>query len=296
MDMLSYYSTQSDITDPGKNIEMFHDLPNDIAGLCHVVQGLIIHYVSGEELYGYKIPKERLREVDVCYVEDMLGQILEIDENPLTKARPPEKRMIGCCRDFSTLFCAMARHQGIPTRNRIGFAAYFTPGLYIDHEVVEYWDKDAKRWRLVDPEISDRCIEQYKIQFNVSDVPRDQFIVGGLAWQWCRSGKADPNKFGFPELGIKGLWFVRNRLIHDLAALNKLELLLWHTWELMDEKPEPSIAELKVLDEIASLTLAGDDAFQETINIYNSYPTLKPPSVVMSYSPGVDPFKVKLRI
>lgn len=296
MDILSFYSKQSSITDPGKYGEMFYDLPSDITGLCHIVQGLIIHYISGEELFGYKIPNERLPEADTCYVEDMLERIFELDKHPLTKARSPEKRLIGCCRDFSTLFCAMARHQGIPTRNRVGFGVYFTPGLYIDHEIVEYWDEDAKLWRLVDPEMSDRCINQYKIPFNVIDVPRDQFIVGGLAWQLCRSGKADPDKFGFPKLDIKGLWFVRNRLIHDLAALNKLELLLWHTWRLMDEKPEPSIDDLKVLDEIASLTQAGDDAFEEMVNIYNIYPTLKPPFVVMSYSPGVEPYEVELRI
>ena len=180
MDILSYYSAQSSITDPGKYIKMFDDLPDDIQGLCRIVQGLVLHYVSGEELYGYKIPKKRLSEADACYVEDMLEKIIELDKHPLTEARPPEKRLIGCCRDFSTLFCAMARHKGISTRNRIGFAAYFTPGLFIDHEIVEYWDKDAKLWRLIDPEISDICIKQYKIQFNANDVPRDQFIVGGL--------------------------------------------------------------------------------------------------------------------
>lgn len=59
----------------------------------------------------------------------------------------------------------MAGHQDIPTRNRIGFTASLAPGLYIDHEVGEYWDENAKRWCLVDPQMSIRCIKQYKIQF-----------------------------------------------------------------------------------------------------------------------------------
>ena len=96
----------------------------------------------------------------------------------------------------------------------------------------------------IDPEMGEVNIEKYKINFDTHDIPRDQFIVAGLAWQLCRSGKADPENFGLPELGIKGLWFIRNRLIHDFAALNKLELHLWHTWQLMDEEPEPSIEEL----------------------------------------------------
>jgi hypothetical protein len=66
-------------------------------------------------------------------------------------------------------------------------------------------------------------------------IARRAFIVGGLAWQMCRSGQADPDKFGLdPETDFKGWWFIRNRLIHDLAAQNKMELLLWHTWGLMD--------------------------------------------------------------
>jgi hypothetical protein len=92
MDILSYYLKQSSITDPGKYAEIFHDLPNDIVGLCRVVQGLIIHYMSEEDLFGYKIPKERLTEVDTCYAEDMLGRIFELDGSSLLKSRPPEKR------------------------------------------------------------------------------------------------------------------------------------------------------------------------------------------------------------
>jgi len=68
MDTLSFYSTQSTITDPGKHSEMFNDLPNDIRGLCQVVQGLIIHYISGEKVFDHKIPKERLPEIDTCYI------------------------------------------------------------------------------------------------------------------------------------------------------------------------------------------------------------------------------------
>ena len=31
-----------------------------------------------------------------------------------------------------------------------------------------------------------------------------------------------------------GAWFVRNNVVRDLAALNKLELLPWDSWGLMD--------------------------------------------------------------
>lgn len=57
---------------------------------------------------------------------------------------------MGCCRDAAVLFCAMARHQGIPTRTCVGSAAYLTefgPGSHPDHGIVEVWDADESRWR-----------------------------------------------------------------------------------------------------------------------------------------------------
>src|SRR5256886_10114387 len=39
--------------------------------------------------------------------------ISALDPRPLAEARPPERRLVGCCRDFTVLLCAMARHHGI---------------------------------------------------------------------------------------------------------------------------------------------------------------------------------------
>ena len=33
-------------------------------------------------------------------------------------ARQPGQRLVGCCRDFTVLFVPMARHKGIPSRNK----------------------------------------------------------------------------------------------------------------------------------------------------------------------------------
>src|SRR5574337_485044 len=118
MNPLIYYTEQSSITDPGEYGWMFADLPRDVAGLCRVVQGLVFHYREGE-MFGYNIPQERLAEVDTRAVPLMLVRIHELDGRPLTETRPVEKRLVGCCRDFATLFCAMARQQGIPTRTRV---------------------------------------------------------------------------------------------------------------------------------------------------------------------------------
>jgi transglutaminase-like putative cysteine protease len=68
----------------------------------------------------------------------MLARLTALDPGPLTAPRPPERRLVGCCRDFTVLLCTLARHQGIPVRARVGFARYFSPGFHVDHEIVEW--------------------------------------------------------------------------------------------------------------------------------------------------------------
>jgi hypothetical protein len=295
MDPLAYYTTQSPITNPGKNVGLFADLPGTIGGLCQVVQGLCILYFAGE-MYDYEVPKERLLEIDTRYVERMLDRIVELDDRPLTEPRPPEKRLVGCCRDFATLFCAIARHQGIPTRTRVGFAAYFTevgPDFNVSHEIVELWDPSERRWRLVDPELDDRTIQENNIQFDVHDIPRDQFLVAGKAWQMCRAGEADPNRFGFEDM--RGLRFIRGNLILDLAAQNKMELLLWDSWGLMLSDIETQTdEEWSLLDKVAMLTQTGNEVLPEIRAIYRETAGLKVPPVVKCYSPVSAPSEATL--
>lgn len=297
MDPLAYYATQSPVTDPGENAGLFAGLPSTIDGLCRVAQGLCIHYMDGET-YGYEIPKERLPEIDTRYMEKMLARIIELDDRPLTEPRPPERRLVGCCRDFATLFCAMARDQGIPTRVRVGFAAYFTksnPDFDVSHEIAEVWDSSKKRWRLVDPELDDRTIQENNIQFDAHDVPRDQFLVAGKAWQMCRAGEADPNRFGIGN--IKGLGIIRGNMIQDLAAQNKMELLNWDCWGLMlRDIGTHTDEELRMLDEVATLTQAGNEALSELRSIYEAEADLKVPRVVKCYSPVGETADVRLAI
>ncbi len=146
----AFYSQQSNMTNPGTFVEIYADLPHDVASLCRVVQGLVIHF-QGADMFNHTIPEERMKEIDTRNVAKILARIHELDSRTLTAERPPEKRFVGCCRDFATLFCSLARYCGIPTRTRIGFSAYFNPSFHHDHEIVECWDVEQQRWRLVDP-------------------------------------------------------------------------------------------------------------------------------------------------
>lgn len=295
MDPLAYYTAQSPFTNPREYESLFADLPHDIAGLCRVVQGLVIHYRSGE-LFGHTIPQERLPEINTRYVSKMLARIHALDDRPLTEPRPPETRLVGCCRDFATLLCAMARFRGIPTRTRIGFAAYFSPVFNHDHEIVEVWDTDERRWRLVDPEQSPLHVQMNQLTFDPLDVPRDQFLVAGLVWQRCRAGAADPDRFGVaPADEARGWWFVRHKLIQDLAAQNKMELLLWDTWGLMATE-EPTGEDLALLDEVAAITQGGMDAFPQARALLERTPELRVPDRVMSFSPVTPPEEAALAV
>lgn len=293
MDIPTYYTEQSFITDPGEYAYLYENLPHDIDGLCRVVQGLIIHYRGGE-MFDYTIPEARKVEIDTRYVPKMLARIQELDNRPLTEGRPPERRFVGCCRDFATLFCSMARYRGIPTRTRAGFATYFNTAFNHDHEIAEYWDEDAQRWRLVDPELSPLHIKENRITFDVQDVPRDQFMVGGLVWQQCRAGQADPNLFGVdPATNLKGMSFIPGYVILDLAAQNKQELLLWDGWGLM-LKEELSEDDLALLDKLAMLTQGGNDTLAESQTTYEHDERLRVPPVVMNFSPVAEPAEVRL--
>ena len=74
--------------------------------------------------------------------------------------------------------------------------------------MAEYWNDAQQRWILVDAQLDSFQCDAMKIPFNPLDVPRDQFIVGGRAWQMCRTGQSDPDQFGIFDM--HGLWFIRD--------------------------------------------------------------------------------------
>lgn len=272
-DLLTYYATPGRMTDPGVHAHLFDGLPGDIAGLCRVVQGVLLH-IFWAERYGVQLSEERKGEVQIRAVAPKLQRLLELDSSPLSVARPPERRLVGNCRDFSVLLCAMLRHQGVPARARCGFGTYFLPDHFEDHWVGEYWNAAEGRWVLVDAQLDALQCEAMNIPFDPLDVPRDQFVVAGQAWQMCRSGQADPDKFGIFDM--HGLWFVRGNVVRDFLSFNKVEILPWdHGWGFLDAHvptEEEAKADTLLFDHFAGLTLAGDGAFAEIRSSYESDP------------------------
>lgn len=275
-DPLEYYAHPGPMTDPQEHAGLFEGLPTDISALVQVVQGLLLH-VFWAERYGVTLPEERKQEVNIRAVSHILARIQELDARPLTVARPLEKKLVGNCRDFSTLLCAMLRSQGVPARARCGFGAYFEPGHYEDHWVCEHWKKDEGRWVMVDAQLDQFQRQALKIQFDPLDVPPHQFLIAGKAWQLCRAGQADPDHFGI--LNMHGLWFIRGNVGRDLLSLNKLEILPWDGWGLIaKEEQDLSTEDVELLDHVAALTLAGNEAFSQVRSMYEDDGRWKKPA------------------
>lgn len=150
---------------------------------------------------------------------------------------------------------------------------------------------------MVDPDQTKLHIQRNRINFDVHNVPRQRFLVGGTAWQACRSGEKDAARFGVaPQDFFSGWWALRNRVVHELAFQNKVELLLWDSWDWMEYDYEPDTQALAVLDQVAALTQRGDQAFSEIQKCYRENSHLKAPTEIMSYSPTGEFRKVSLAL
>ena len=257
-DILNYYQSQSDITDPRNHVHFLTDLPHDIPELCKIVRGIFLH-VDRAMQQGIKITPQNSCTY-ARYVNVMFDQIRAQNNQPIHKIRPPEKRLIGNCRDDSVLLCALLRHLNIPARVRYGFSKYFAaidPNFGANHVICEYWHADQKRWILVDPGQDEYLCEKNQLTFDPHDIPRDKFITATDAWILCRKHQADPDQFGFGpiEPTLKGQWYIQTELIHELASLNKMEMLLRDRWGLGDclHTEDIETNDLRLLDEAAKL-------------------------------------------
>jgi Transglutaminase-like superfamily len=277
---LPFYSRPATMTSPGRYAPLLGGLPRGIPGLAAVAQGLLIHEHIAPA-YGVTLSDEQRASVHVRPVERMLELIVARDDRPLDVARAPEARLPVNCRHFTVLMVAMLRAQGTPARARCGFGGYFHDTMFEDHWVCEYWHAGQQRWILVDAQIDARQRDLFSIDFDVTDVPRDRFLIAGEAWARCRSGAADPDTFGLSIVNEAGDWWIAGNLMRDAAALGNIELLPWDCWGAMPEADEPIDESRRALfDRLATLTQAPDSSFAELQRLCQEDSRLRVPATV----------------
>ena len=279
MDPLAFYSKPGMMTDPSKHAYLLAGLPDDLVSLCSVVQNNLIHVFWAKRM-GVNLTEVQQSTLQMRLVSEKLAHIAETNDQPLNIPRPIDRRQVGNCRDFTLLLVSILRHKGIPARARCGFGAYFEPGHYEDHWVCEYWNALKKRWVMVDSQLDSFQTGALNIKFNPLDVPPDQFLTAGKAWKMCRSGKADPDKFGIFDM--HGLRFVWGDVVRDFLALNKVEILPWDGgWGFLDQKlsdPLPDDEPLMLYDRIAAMTVEINEEFSEIRAYYKNEPRFHTPS------------------
>jgi len=296
-----YYASPAPITRLETHRVFAERITDDIDAIFRIVQGLVVHdgWVAA---YGIEFDDAQRYDFSTLTMEVLLDRAVELGGERLEIPRGPDRRVIGCCRDFATLMVAILRAKGVPARSRCGFVSYFddTP-KWEDHWLCEYWSKVEGRWVFADPQMDPFQQSVLKLDFSPLDVPRDRFLSGGEAWRRCRAGQLNPGDFGIGDepatyglASLYGLWFVRGNLLRDVAALNRVELvpllmrlwrgLDWSAWRLVGaEDDELSSSDWALLDRASELACKTSDGFGELRALYRDCADLRPASPILRY-------------
>jgi hypothetical protein len=282
-DALAYYADHSRFSDPGRHAALLDALPSDAAGVARAIQGLVVYEHLAQPFYGCALSERRREESHIRPMEKLVDAILALNDQALTIARPPERRLVGICRHYMLLAVAIFRQHGVPARGRGGFGAYFSPDKFEDHWVCEYWRADEGRWALMDAQFDEIWLRNLAIPHDPLDTPRDRFLTASDAWRRCRNGELDSRAFGIEFSKLRGLWFVAGNLIGDFAALNGDEVLPWDVW---GAKPgleaELTPEQIARFDELALLTADPDANFDEIRRRYRADVGLRVPERVFN--------------
>jgi len=277
---IARYPRHSRWTDPGRFAAHLDILTSNPSALPGIVGGLVLHPLFAPA--GSDISETSLRSA-----AEILAAVLNRDGRPLDRPREASKRVIGTCRNYALIACAILRQHRVPARLRVGFADYFTPSLWEDHWLCEYHDGDA--WRLLDAELTPEICQHLTIPFDPADVLRDRFLTAGLAWQALRRGEYDPARFGVSFVGLAGLWFVAGSLLRVLTALGMEEMMPWDYWgPARDFRPDSAIPSewLDRLDNLAEGFACAPSTYDEVQAIVAAHPWAALTPTVLSFPEG----------
>lgn len=202
----------------------------------------------------------------------MIDYLIRLDSRPLTNKRSPENRLIGICRDYSVLLASFLRYKAIPARVRFGFVNYYDSEIQNEtHNIVEYYDKEKKRWITIDAQVDDLQRKKHKIKTDTFNLElQKDFYTAAQVWLLNKQGKINANDFGYNKKW-KGLRTIRSSLLLDLDSMNMRELLPWDFWGQLISKSEQSLSQedKAALNKIATYLTAPDEKFDELVAFYH---------------------------
>ena len=292
-DLLGFYRTQTEVTDPGPHARAYDGLPEGIPGLCRAIQQNVIHmWWIGEQTHGFtretleREGRKILDEISLRTVADMLDWILRMDSRPLNEPRNARKRLVGNCRDYTVFLVSMLRHRGIPARARTGTARYFFPGesRLEDHWICEFWDEAKGRWQQADAQIDGVMRTAMKLAYDPTDLPAGQFLTGWECYDELASGRIEARDIGFPPDHC-GMGYVLNKMLADLASVTGQEVLPWAGWGIGGPDGGAQPGDRELIERMVELLQGVDEpaALQEACDVMATNERLTRPG---GYSAG----------
>ncbi len=266
--LLEFYRQFSSFTDPGEYEYLYENLPDSLPELCSLIKSQFIHPYAELPNYREQIPKERWNEsFNYPTVKSVLEGLLSYDSRGLVKDRKLEDRLVLGCRDYAILLTSILKYRGIPARSRYGHASYIIPGFHGSHVVCEVWNKNDKRWMLVDPGTG------------MIDFSREKFDYSNDAWLQLQKGEIDPNQYGIPGK-YSGIISIAAKVCGDLASILGTEYTVYQYPPILDyafkNDMQLTVEHIEILNSISELMKSIDaDNLSKLQDIYNNTPEIQ---------------------
>ncbi len=258
------------------------EIPDAIHEICALQRNQIIHPVAFNDIYVReqkecfwgdmrKIPVYTLDYEDTILptAMSMMGELLRRDKN-YSSERKTENKIHVTCRGQAILLASILKAKEIPTRVRSGFAKYLSDdGKYCDHWVVEYFDEEKNKWRLVDAD--QYYTNNYEIK-DWTDIDKTKFEYAAQVYLGLRSGIYSQNNIIYEGIDKEsGFKAALRALFYDFHCIMNDEMMFGYMpMYIIDKEYNLSNEEIEEIDELAKLMLDVDRYFYKIQDIWNN--------------------------
>lgn len=266
--VLEFYKQYSSFTDPGEYAYLYENLPDSLPELCSLIKSQFIHPYAELPKYKEQIPKERWNEsTKYPTVKSILEGLLSHDCRGFVKDRKPQDRLVLGCREYAIILASVVKYHNIPARVRTGHASYLIPDFHASHTICEVWNKNDKRWMLVDPSTG------------MIDFSREKFDFSNDLWLKMQNGEIDPSLYGFPGK-YSGLISIVGKVCPDLASVLGTEYTIYQYAPILEyafkNKSQLAAEQTKILNKISELMKSLDARnLSKLQEIYNNTPQIQ---------------------